>query len=88
MDLVTLEGVTKSFGAMRAVDHFSLTVRQGEILGFLGTNGAGKTTTIKMLLGFCRPDSAVLSFWVAVQMRLPRVAELATCPRPLITIHS
>ena len=57
MDLVTLEGITKSFGAMRAVDHFSLTVRQGEILGFLGTNGAGKTTTIKMLLGFCRPDS-------------------------------
>jgi ABC-2 type transport system ATP-binding protein len=56
MDVVQINAVSKSFGAMRAVNGLSLTVRQGEILGFLGTNGAGKTTTIKMLLGFFRPD--------------------------------
>lgn len=56
MDVVKMEGVVKAFGTVRAVDKLSLTVRQGEIMGFLGTNGAGKTTTIKMLLGFFRPD--------------------------------
>jgi len=61
MDVVRLDGVTKAFGSVRAVNGLSLTIRQGEILGFLGTNGAGKTTTIKMLLGFFRPDGGSLS---------------------------
>lgn len=56
MDVVRLDGVSKAFGSVRAVNGLSLAIRQGEILGFLGTNGAGKTTTIKMLLGFFRPD--------------------------------
>ncbi len=63
MDVVTLEEVSKSFGAVRAVNGLSLSVRPGEILGFLGANGAGKTTTIKMLLGFFRPDAGRLSVW-------------------------
>lgn len=58
MDVVTLKNVSKTFGGVRAVKNLSLTLRQGEIFGFLGTNGAGKTTTIKMLLGFIRPDTA------------------------------
>ena len=57
MDVVRLDGVSKAFGSVRAVNALSLAVGQGEILGFLGTNGAGKTTTIKMLLGFFRPDA-------------------------------
>jgi len=61
MDVVTLEKATKAFGSVRAVDGLSLALRQGEILGFLGTNGAGKTTTIKMLLGFFRPDAGSVS---------------------------
>ena len=61
MDAVHIDAVSKTFGALRAVDHLSLTVRQGGILGFLGTNGAGKTTTIKMLLGFSRPDSGSIA---------------------------
>ncbi len=61
MEVVKLDEVSKSFGAVRAVNGLSLTVRQGEILGFLGTNGAGKTTTIKMLLGFFRPDAGRVS---------------------------
>ena len=61
MDVVQIDSVSKSFGALQAVDGLSLTVQQGEILGFLGTNGAGKTTTIKLLLGFSRPDSGTVS---------------------------
>ncbi len=48
-------GVSKSFGAVRAVRNVSLRVRCGEIYGFLGLNGAGKTTTIRLLLGMIRP---------------------------------
>lgn len=63
MDVVTLDAVSKTFGALRAVNGLSLSIREGEILGFLGANGAGKTTTIKMLLGFFRPDAGRLSVW-------------------------
>ena len=44
-----MEGLTKSFGQLKAVDGVSFEVREGEIFGFLGPNGAGKTTTINML---------------------------------------
>jgi ABC-2 type transport system ATP-binding protein len=50
-------GLSKSFGQVRAVDSVSLSVRQGEIYGFLGLNGAGKTTTIRALLGMIHPSA-------------------------------
>jgi ABC-2 type transport system ATP-binding protein len=48
-------GLTKHYGATRAVVDLDLEVRQGECFGFLGPNGAGKTTTIRMLLALHRP---------------------------------
>ena len=60
-NVVELHGVTRRFGAVAAVDRLSLEVRQGEIMGFLGTNGAGKTTTIKLMLGFTHPDEGTVS---------------------------
>lgn len=50
-------GLTKVYGTKRAVSDLSLSVRQGEIYGFLGRNGAGKTTTIRMILSLVRPTS-------------------------------
>jgi ABC-2 type transport system ATP-binding protein len=47
--IVKVEGLTKSFGQLKAVDGVTFEVREGEIFGFLGPNGAGKTTTINML---------------------------------------
>jgi len=47
--------LTKDYDAVRAVDHLTFDVNQGETFGFLGPNGAGKTTTIKMLTGQLRP---------------------------------
>jgi ABC-2 type transport system ATP-binding protein len=44
-------GLQRHFGAVKAVDHVNLSVREGEIYGFLGVNGAGKTTTIRLLMG-------------------------------------
>lgn len=54
---LTVEGLSKSFGAVRAVDDLSFAVRPGAVTGFLGPNGSGKTTTLRMLLGLTRPTS-------------------------------
>jgi ABC-2 type transport system ATP-binding protein len=53
---IDVRGMTKRFGALVAVDHIDLTVRSGEIFGFLGPNGSGKTTFIRMLCGLLRAD--------------------------------
>jgi len=57
MNAIELEGLTKRFGDVVAVDDLDLTVEEGEIFGFLGPNGAGKSTTIDILLDFLRPTS-------------------------------
>lgn len=56
-DIVIVEGLTKTFGSLRAVDEVSFTVKKGEIFGFLGPNGAGKTTTINLLTTLMKPTS-------------------------------
>jgi ABC-2 type transport system ATP-binding protein len=54
---IRIDGVTKRFGHIIAVDNLSLTVRPGEVFGFLGPNGAGKSTTIRILLGLIRANA-------------------------------
>jgi ABC-2 type transport system ATP-binding protein len=54
---IETEDLGKSYGDVRAVEHLSLRVAQGEIYAFLGLNGAGKTTTIRMLLGMIKPTT-------------------------------
>ncbi|MGB3456997.1 MAG: ATP-binding cassette domain-containing protein [Litorimonas sp.] len=55
--ILSLDGVSKSFGGKPAVKDVSLDVNRGEIVGFLGPNGAGKTTSLRMALGYVKPDS-------------------------------
>ena len=54
---IETEDLGKHYGDVRAVEHLSLQVAEGEIYAFLGLNGAGKTTTIRMLLGMIRPTT-------------------------------
>jgi ABC-2 type transport system ATP-binding protein len=54
---VELEGVTKRFGQLTAVDDLSFRVERGEIFGLLGPNGSGKTTTLNMILGLSAPTA-------------------------------
>ena len=54
---IETEDLGKCYGDVRAVEHLSLRVAQGEIYAFLGLNGAGKTTTIRMLLGMIKPTT-------------------------------
>jgi putrescine transport system ATP-binding protein len=56
MPLLRIEGVSKSFGAFRAVDRLSLDIAAGEFFALLGPSGCGKTTLLRMLAGFETPD--------------------------------
>jgi len=56
-EIIRTENISKHYEDVRAVSDMSLSVRKGEIYGFLGLNGAGKTTTIRMLLGMIRPTA-------------------------------
>jgi len=55
--LLTAEGLTKSYGGVRAADNVSFSLEPGEIVALIGPNGAGKTTCFKMLSGQIEPDS-------------------------------
>jgi ABC-2 type transport system ATP-binding protein len=55
MAAIDIDGLSKRYGTVQALDGLDLTVEEGEIYGFLGPNGAGKSTTINILLDFARP---------------------------------
>ena len=57
MDAIRIEGLTKKYKDVVAVDNLSISVHRGELFSLLGVNGAGKTTTIKMLSGLTQPTS-------------------------------
>jgi len=56
MMAVSLEGVTKTYGAQRALDSLTLGLSEGQVTGVLGPNGAGKSTLFKAIVGLVRPD--------------------------------
>lgn len=58
---IDLEGVTKTFGSLKAVDALDLTIPRGALYGFIGPNGAGKTTAIRMIMSILLPDLGRLS---------------------------
>jgi ABC-2 type transport system ATP-binding protein len=60
MTAIEIDGLTKRFGDVQAVDGLDLRVEEGEIFGFLGPNGAGKSTTIDILLDFVRPTEGTV----------------------------
>ncbi|RVW03674.1 ABC transporter ATP-binding protein [Rhodococcus spongiicola] len=59
--VISVHGLTKHFGDVRALDGLDLEVGQGEVHGFLGPNGSGKSTTIRVLLGLLRADGGDVS---------------------------
>jgi ABC-2 type transport system ATP-binding protein len=61
--MIRIQGLTKRFGALTAVDHLNLEIGRGEIFGLVGPDGAGKTTTLRMLCGLMDPSEG--EAWVA-----------------------
>ncbi|MGH2405831.1 MAG: ABC transporter ATP-binding protein, partial [bacterium] len=62
MRLLALEGVTKAFGGLVAVNDLSVDVKAGEILAIIGPNGAGKSTTFNLISGLLEPDRGRIVF--------------------------
>ena len=72
---IAVQGLTRRYGAVTAVDGISFEVGAGEIFGLLGPNGAGKTTTLECILGLNRPDAGRIAICGADIVRDPRVAQ-------------
>src|ERR1035437_1632021 len=62
MAVIEIQGLTKRFGSVLAVDNLSFDINEGAVVGFLGPNGAGKTTTLRMLLGLIEPTAGTALF--------------------------
>ncbi|HXG40882.1 MAG TPA: ATP-binding cassette domain-containing protein, partial [Candidatus Limnocylindrales bacterium] len=60
MTILELDGVTRRFGGLVAVDDVSFAVAQGEIVGLIGPNGAGKTTLLNCVAGALRPQRGTI----------------------------
>ncbi|MCJ8011973.1 ABC transporter ATP-binding protein [Paenibacillus sp. KQZ6P-2] len=76
MNVLDIRGLTKKFGDFVAVDNMSLTVREGEIFGFLGANGAGKSTTINVVSSLLRPSSGEIRILDKDIMKQSRFAKM------------
>src|SRR6266568_3040734 len=61
MSFLSLDGVSKRFDGVTAVDHVSFRVDRGQVVGFLGPNGAGKSTTMRMITQFYEPDAGEIT---------------------------
>src|SRR6478609_7843802 len=76
MDILTVEGLSKSFGGVRALRDVSLSLRAGEIRAVCGENGAGKSTLVKLLMGIFTPDAGSIAVdGVRQTMRGPQYAQ-------------
>ena len=62
MNGLALTGISHSFGTTKVLKNVDLTVRRGEIVGFIGGNGAGKTTTMRSILGLLTPDAGSIEW--------------------------
>lgn len=78
--VITLQGVSKRFDDLLAVDNLDLQIHQGEILGFLGPNGAGKTTSINMICGLLPPSSGQINVYFGPENSNPR-QRIGVCPQ-------
>ena len=54
---IVVENISKNYGAQKALDNISFSIKRGEIVGFLGPNGAGKSTLMKILTTYLKSDS-------------------------------
>lgn len=84
---IEVEGLSKSFGDVRAVDALSFSAEPGEVTGFLGPNGAGKTTTLRMLLGLIQPTGGRATIGGARYVDLERPADVVGAALEASSFH-
>lgn len=91
-EILELDGLTKRFGGLTAVNQLSFSVLHGEILGLIGPNGAGKTTVFDLITGFLRPETGAVRFdseditgWSTHRVVQAGIARTFQQPKPLRT---
>lgn len=82
MAIIQVDGLSKSYGSVQALNGISFSVQKGEIIGLLGPNGAGKTTTMKILSGYLQPSegSAMVAGYDVVEEPQAVQAKLGYLP--------
>lgn len=55
--MIEIKHITKSFDGCKAVEDVSVTIKEGQVFGLIGTNGAGKSTTLRIMTGIMKPDA-------------------------------
>lgn len=73
--MIEVQGLSKRYGAVQAVDNLTFTVQPGHVTGFLGPNGAGKSTTMRMIVGLDKPTSGSALIDGALYRDLPNPAQ-------------
>jgi ABC-2 type transport system ATP-binding protein len=84
---IEIEGLSRSFGNVRAVDALSFSAEPGEVTGFLGPNGAGKTTTLRMLLGLVEPTGGRATIGGATHADLDHPADVVGAALEASSFH-
>ena len=79
--MLELDGLTRRFGDVVALDDLSFAVEAGRKLGFVGPNGAGKTTAMRIVLGVLEPDAGSGALARASRSRRRHASASATCRR-------
>ncbi len=75
-EIISITGLSKSYGTTKAVDNLNLSINKGEFFGFLGPNGAGKTTTIRMITGIVNQDSGNITIAGFVKHERQKIASV------------
>ena len=60
MAMLEVKNLSISFGGLKAVDDFNITIEKGQLYGLIGPNGAGKTTVFNLLTGVYKPDGGII----------------------------
>lgn len=86
IDAISVSGVSKNYGSLRALDNVDISIRQGEFFGLLGPNGAGKSTLISALAGLIKVDSGKLKILGADVQKNYRTArqQLGVVPQEIV----
>jgi ABC-2 type transport system ATP-binding protein len=88
-EVANLRGVSKTYGAVKALDNVDLSIHAGELVALLGPNGAGKTTAVKLLLGLAMPSAGKVSVFGGdpaqpqVRLRIGAMLQVAKVPETL-----
>lgn len=95
--MLVVEGITKRFAGLKALDDVALSISEHEIVGLLGPNGSGKSTLLAVMSGFLRPDAGQVTFaghridhtqpWDIAQLGLRRTFQLPRQPRGMTVLE-